>query len=60
MTRYVSATKPNRLMLFRKIIAVYCEDHRNSKNVLCENYAEFYYVTRKACGTYRNHWNLKG
>jgi hypothetical protein len=26
-THYVSATKPNRLMLFREIIAVYCENH---------------------------------
>jgi hypothetical protein len=26
-THYVSATKPNRLMLFREIIAVYCEKH---------------------------------
>jgi hypothetical protein len=26
-THYVSATKPNRLMLFREIVAVYCENH---------------------------------
>jgi hypothetical protein len=26
-THYVSATKPNRLMEFREIIAVYCENH---------------------------------
>jgi hypothetical protein len=26
-THYVSATKPNRLMLFRKTISVYCENH---------------------------------
>jgi hypothetical protein len=27
-THYVSATKPNRLMLFRETIAVYCENHK--------------------------------
>jgi hypothetical protein len=26
-THYVSATKPNRLMLFRETVAVYCEKH---------------------------------
>jgi hypothetical protein len=26
-THYVSATKPNRLMLFRERVAVYCENH---------------------------------
>jgi hypothetical protein len=26
-THYVSATKPNRLMLFRETVAVYCENH---------------------------------
>jgi hypothetical protein len=26
-THYVSATEPNRLMLFREIVAVYCENH---------------------------------
>jgi hypothetical protein len=26
-TQYVSATKPNRLMLFRETVAVYCENH---------------------------------
>jgi hypothetical protein len=32
---YVSATKPNRLMLFREIIAVYCENHTEHINTLC-------------------------
>jgi hypothetical protein len=32
---YVSATKPNRLMLFRGIIAVYCEIHTEHTNTLC-------------------------
>jgi thioredoxin-related protein len=27
-THYISATKPNRLMLFRETVAVYCENHK--------------------------------
>jgi hypothetical protein len=34
-THYVSATKSNRLMLFREIIAVYCENHMEHINTLC-------------------------
>jgi hypothetical protein len=34
-THYASATKPNRLMLFREIIAVYCENHTEHRNTLC-------------------------
>jgi hypothetical protein len=30
-THYVSATKPNRLMLFRETVAVYCENHTEHK-----------------------------
>jgi hypothetical protein len=33
-THYVTATKPNRLMLFRYIIAVYCENHTEHINTL--------------------------
>jgi hypothetical protein len=33
-THYVSATKPNRLMLFREIIAVYCENHTEHINTV--------------------------
>jgi hypothetical protein len=40
-THYVSATKPNRLMLCREIIAVYCENHTEHINTLCEQNAEF-------------------
>jgi hypothetical protein len=32
-TRYVSATKPNRLMLFRRAVAVYCENHTEHTNM---------------------------
>jgi hypothetical protein len=31
-THYVSATKPNRLMLFRETVAVYCENHTEHIN----------------------------
>jgi hypothetical protein len=53
-THYVSGRKPNRLMLFREIIAVYCENHTEHIDTLCGQNAEFQYVT--AGGTYTNHW----
>jgi hypothetical protein len=56
-THYVSATKPNWLMLFGETIAVYLESHIKHKNTLCEQNAEFWYV--EAGGTYNNHWALK-
>jgi hypothetical protein len=34
-THYISATKPNRLMLFRETVAVYCENHTEHTNTLC-------------------------
>jgi hypothetical protein len=34
-THYVSATKLNRLMLFRQTVAVYCENHMEHTNILC-------------------------
>jgi hypothetical protein len=34
-THYVSATKPNRLILFRETIAVYCENHTEHTDTLC-------------------------
>jgi hypothetical protein len=34
-THHVSATKPNRLMLFRETVAVYCENHTENTNTLC-------------------------
>jgi hypothetical protein len=52
-THYVSATKPNRLMLFRDTVAVYCENHTE----LCGQKAEFLNVI--ADGTYNYHYNLK-
>jgi hypothetical protein len=34
-THYVSATKSNRLMLFRETVAVYCENHTEHTDTLC-------------------------
>jgi hypothetical protein len=34
-THYVTATKPNRLMLFGETVAVYCENYTEHKNILC-------------------------
>jgi hypothetical protein len=31
---YVSATNPNRLMLFRETVAVYCENHTEHTNTV--------------------------
>jgi hypothetical protein len=36
-THYVSATKPNRLMLFWETVAVYCENHTEHTNTLLNN-----------------------
>jgi hypothetical protein len=38
---YVSRKKPSRLMLFREIITVYCDNHTKYKYTLCEQNAEF-------------------
>jgi hypothetical protein len=56
-THYVTTTKPNRLMLFRETVAVYCENHTEHTDTPCRQNAEFYYV--KAGGTNSNHWVLK-
>jgi translation initiation factor IF-1 len=41
-THYVSATEPNRLMLFGETVAVYCENHTEHTNTLWGQNAEFY------------------
>jgi predicted Zn-dependent protease with MMP-like domain len=38
---YVTATKPNRLMLFRETVAVCCENHTEHTNTLCGQNVEF-------------------
>jgi hypothetical protein len=35
-THHVSATETNRLMLFGETVAVYCENHTEHTNTLCE------------------------
>jgi hypothetical protein len=40
-TDNVTATKPNRLMLFRETVAVYCENHTEHTDTLCGQNAEF-------------------
>jgi hypothetical protein len=40
-THYVSATKPNRLMLFRETVAVFCENHMEHTDAPCGQNAEF-------------------
>jgi hypothetical protein len=55
-TRHISATEPNRLMLFGETVAVYCENHTEHTDTLCGQNAEFWYV--KEYGIYSNHWAL--
>jgi hypothetical protein len=52
-THYVSATKPNRLMLFREPVAVYCENHTEHTDTLCGQNADFFLV--EVCGTFTCH-----
>jgi hypothetical protein len=47
-THYVSATQPNRVMLFREIIAVNFENHTEHLNKLCEKSAFFYVLKQMA------------
>jgi hypothetical protein len=57
-THYVSATKPNRLMLYRERVAVYCGNHMEHTSTLCGQNAGFWYV--KTGGKYSNHSSLEG
>jgi translation initiation factor IF-1 len=41
-TRYVSATEPNRLMLFGERVTVYCENHKEYTDKLCGQITEWY------------------
>jgi hypothetical protein len=52
-THYISATKPNRLMLFREIIAVYRENY--TEHIHCVGRlqsAEFHYVKADCTNSY--------
>jgi hypothetical protein len=45
-------------MLFREMVAVYCENQMKYINTVFWENPELRYV--KACGTYKNDWALKG
>jgi hypothetical protein len=47
-THYVSATKPNRLMLFRETVAVYCENHTEHVDTLCGQNARVHVCLKQA------------
>jgi hypothetical protein len=40
-THLVSATEPNRLMLLKETVAVYCENHTEHTDTLCGQNVEF-------------------
>jgi hypothetical protein len=46
-THYVSATKPNKLMLFKETGAVYCENHTEHTNTLCGQTEEIISVFKR-------------
>jgi hypothetical protein len=43
-TQNGSATEPNRLVLFRETVAVYCENHMEHINTLCEQNGDLFNV----------------
>jgi hypothetical protein len=59
-TYYVSATKPNRLMLFGETVAVYCENRTEHTDTL-QNFSMLkrvvYIITT---GLWRVNWPLSG
>jgi hypothetical protein len=57
-TYYISATKTNRLILFKETVAVNRENHTGHTTTLCGQNTEFKFV--KAGGTYSNRWALEG
>jgi hypothetical protein len=55
-THHVSATEPNRLMLFRETVAVYCEnhtEHTNTESTLFEQDVMFFNVKMHGTHTYQ-------
>jgi hypothetical protein len=47
-THHISATKPNRLMLFKETVAVYCENRTEHTNTLCGQNADFPLILKLA------------
>jgi hypothetical protein len=41
MTYFAFITKPNQSMMFKKVIAIYCENHMKHVNIHCGQNAEF-------------------
>jgi hypothetical protein len=48
------ATEPNRLMLFRETVAVYCENHTEHTNTLCGQNVEFCNIYKSSSYLTRN------
>jgi hypothetical protein len=46
-THYVTATKTNRLMLFRETVTVYCENHTEHTNTLWAGYIAIQFVPHR-------------
>jgi hypothetical protein len=57
-THRSSTTNTSQLMLFREMVAVYCGNQMKHTNTVFWENPELRHV--KACGTYKNHWALKG
>jgi hypothetical protein len=55
--KQLPTTKTNLLLLFKEIIAVYCENYTKHKNTPCGQNAEFDYA--KTRGTYSNMLNSR-
>jgi hypothetical protein len=51
-THYVSATEPNRLILFGETATVYCENHTEHVNTLCGHFSS-YLTGNTLCLRYR-------
>jgi hypothetical protein len=49
-TYYVSATKPNQLMLFKETVAVYFKNHTEHTDTLYGQNAEFFGILKQAQG----------
>jgi hypothetical protein len=47
-THYVSATETNRLILFGETVAVYCENHTEHINTLCEQNCRVVLMLKRA------------
>jgi hypothetical protein len=55
---HISATDPNRLMLFRETVAVYCENHTEHTDILCGQSEES--LNGKTGGIHNNHSVVSG